>query len=313
MFHAFQHAFPAFHADAAGRDRSTTPLGVFNQPIDFEDFQWISEGTAAVAEDTEATLVRSHTELRDLHPIHRALTASDIETVEDHEDIAYRAQDFWVHVGLTKGLGLDYLKGLFRRGASPAAAAAFLAEEQQTTLGAEYWAWVKNQAIEKKIDFDGRLTDPCRIVVPRDDAVTGPVAVLAYPAAHSPPEVKGTLPRLSATVVRSSPPRMSIAPPSASAGPKKWRIRSTSMARTIALRSPTASARSSALSIVDVVYVLLANTQHERGSRLEYRCRPCRPRRRIHEPERFRTQVRDAKLQPMLPTPDRTCACLSFG
>jgi hypothetical protein len=61
---------------------------------------------------------------------------------------------------------------------------------------------VKNQAIEKTIDFDEKLTDPCRIVIPRDDPVIGPFDVLAYPAADSPPEVNGTLSRLSAAVVR---------------------------------------------------------------------------------------------------------------
>jgi hypothetical protein len=163
---------------------------------------------------------------------------------------------------------------LFRRGASPADAAGFFAEEQQTTLGAEYWAWVKNQAIEKKIDFDDRLTDPCRIVVPRDDLVTGPVAVLAYPAADSPREVKGTLPRLSATVVRIIFPQDVDRTTITVSGPEELAYKvylngeddGQDGCAAVADRERTFES----LSIVDVVYVLLANTRHEHDSRIEY-------------------------------------------
>ena len=35
----------------------------------------------------------------------------------------------------------------------------------RTLLGLEYWAWVKNQAIEKTFDYDGRLLNPCHIEI----------------------------------------------------------------------------------------------------------------------------------------------------
>ena len=51
---------------------------------------------------------------------------------------------------MKNSLGLGYLKPLFERGGTTEAAAQFFAEVHGTTLGAEYWGWVKNQAIEKE-------------------------------------------------------------------------------------------------------------------------------------------------------------------
>jgi hypothetical protein len=269
LFHAFQHDFANFHEDYDNRDTSTTVIGIFNNPTAFEDFQWISEGTATTAEDSDATLRRASTAPRDLHPTNLALTASDIKTVDDREGTAYEAQDFWVYVGLKRNLGLDYLKGLFRRGASPEDTDTFLQEEHQTTLGAEYWAWVKNQVIEKTINFDGN--DACDIVIPRDNAVIGPVSVLAYPAPDAPPEINGTLPRLTAQLVRIVFTQ-DVGPVTITAG------NSEGLAYKVYLNGESPCAEGiqdkertfEKLSIVDIVYVVLANTQYQAGSRVEY-------------------------------------------
>jgi hypothetical protein len=248
---------------------SATSDGIYSNPSAIEDVRWISEGTATTAEDSDTTLRRASTAPRDLHPTNLALTASDIKRVNDRERTAFEAQDFWVYVGLKRNLGLDYLKELFRRGASPEDTDTFLKEELQTSLGAEYWAWVKNQAIERTIDFDGN--DPCHIVIPRDNAVVGPVSVLAYPAPDAPPEVKGTLPRLTAQFVRIVFPQ-DVGPVTITAGS------SEGLAYKVYLNGESPCAEGiqdkertfEKLSIVDVVYVLVANTQYQAGSRVEY-------------------------------------------
>ena len=135
---------------------------------------------------------------RVLHPINVGLLATHYLHEDGSDWIEYRAQDFWVYFGLKAGLGLDYLMPLFDRGAGPEAADAFFAQEHQTSLGAEYWSWVKNQAMEKTIDFGGRLTDPCRI---QADVIGTPKQLL-YPPLDAPPWVEGSLPRLTSEVVR---------------------------------------------------------------------------------------------------------------
>ena len=66
---------------------------------------------------------------------------------------------------MKNSLGLDYLKPLFERGGTTEAAAQFFAEVHGTTLGAEYWGWVKNQAIEKKFKISDAMGEgKCHIV-----------------------------------------------------------------------------------------------------------------------------------------------------
>ncbi len=154
MFHAFQHGFPFYHQDIVNTEvlLELTDLEVVRELL-HDEIEWLSEGTATAAEDFAETMKRSSFE-RDLHRTDNALT-------EWGSGIEYQAQDFWVHFGLERDFGLDYLKPLFARGATTEAAAEFLAEVHQTSLGDAYWSWVKNQAIENSIDFDGELTDPC--------------------------------------------------------------------------------------------------------------------------------------------------------
>ncbi len=168
------------------------------EAIALENFGWIVEGTAAAAEDSAETMSRSQLLERALHPLDVRLTASHYLRDDGPSWIEYRAQDFWVYFGLKNGLGLDYLKPLFARGASPDAANSFFAEEYQSSLGAEYWSWVKNQAIEKTIDFDGRLTDPCHV---QTDLI-GTVKQLLYPPIDALAWVDGSLGRLTSAGFR---------------------------------------------------------------------------------------------------------------
>lgn len=237
IFHSFQYS-----KDYRLREGGVLPLNFKHEQI--ENFKWIQEGTATAAEaSSKDTMSRSRFNVPPLHPINRALVASDeyglnssVPTVPP-TSIQYSAQDFWVYFGNKHGLGLGYLKELFTRGASPEAADAFFQEVYGTSLDSEYWAWVKNQAIEKTIDFGGLvrggLVGPCSIEVSpwiatptgvtrtltRDDVVTGrplpppgnevpppgPVPWRPRPAQFSqnadPPFVMGILDRLTANVV----------------------------------------------------------------------------------------------------------------
>ena len=194
MFHAFQHDAPLFHDDYI----NTSAVNA----AEVEDLNWISEGTAAVAEDSSAQeMNRGNIVNRPLHPIYTALTASDYKHGVASEQIAYLAQDFWVYFGRKKGLGLDYLRLLFDRGANPEAADAFFRELHQTSLADEYWGWVKNQAMERTIDLDATTPDGCDIDVARDLPVIGEFQVLPYPHVEINRPLEGALPRLTAEVV----------------------------------------------------------------------------------------------------------------
>jgi hypothetical protein len=143
---------------------------------------------------------------RPLHPIYKALTASDYKpkVAKDKgipEQIAYQVQDFWVYFGRKKGLGLDYLRSLFELGATPQAADTFFRDLHQTSLADEYWAWVKNQAMERTIDLDATTPDGCDIDVGRDLPVIGQFLVMPYPQPEFNRPLDGALPRLTAQVV----------------------------------------------------------------------------------------------------------------
>ena len=200
MFHAVQHFPPAFIHDALYvKSLDGTPLTPSGTAA-IEDFQWITEGSAAAAEELGETMSRSSILPRDLHPINVALTASELSDGSDGKSrIEYQTQDFWVYFGLKNNLGLGYLKPLFDLGATAAAVDKFFANNNHaTSLGAEYWGWVKNQAIEKTIDFNGALKNPGQIEL---DLIGTPPA-LAYPPGDQEPAVGGTLPRLTSEVVR---------------------------------------------------------------------------------------------------------------
>ena len=82
------------------------------------------------------------------------------------------------------------------------AAVDFFAQDMKTSLGAEYWSWVKNQAIEKLYTLGGALTDPGRIDGDRDKSVIGAkVPVINFPTSEK-RSVTRTLPILTAGVVR---------------------------------------------------------------------------------------------------------------
>ena len=104
-----------------------------------------------------------------------------------------------MYFGSKKGLGLDYLIPLFDGGGRTAAALDFFANVHNTSFSAEYWAWVKNQTMEKAIDFDGALVNPCHI----ESGVVGIPKTIIFPSEEEGPEVStGNLPGLAAAVIK---------------------------------------------------------------------------------------------------------------
>ena len=199
MFHAFQHHFEALNRDVLNATQGVDLDNVLpSQKPAIENYGWIVEGTAAAAEDSAETMSRSRIHERLLLPLNVALTASHLAGNTDPAWIEYRAQDFWVYFGLKKNLGLIYLKTLFAYGATPAGADQFFIIEHGTSLGAEYWGWVKNQAVEKTFDSDRKLGNPGQINL----EATGTPRGLLYPPRDQLPSVEGTLPRLTSEVVQ---------------------------------------------------------------------------------------------------------------
>jgi hypothetical protein len=199
MFHAFQQHFTALHSDFLYINPLDPKNASLSEKAAIEEYKWIVEGTAAAAEESGETMSRSSILNRDLHPINVALTASELfDGSNPPSHIEYHTQDFWVYFGLKNKLGLAYLKPLFELGATAAAVDKFFTDEHGTSLGAEYWEWVKNQAIEKTIDFGGVLKNPGHIEL---DLIGTPQR-LQYPPRDQLPAVEGTLPRLTSQVVQ---------------------------------------------------------------------------------------------------------------
>jgi hypothetical protein len=130
---------------------------------------------------------------------------------------------------------------------------------------------VKNQAVEKTVDFDDALADSCHLDFPRDTPLIGAVPVLAHGEPEFPPIVKGTLPRLTAEVVRiifvrDPGPITVTVEPQPGLEYKVYLNGESPCGSEIPDRERTFQA----LSIADTVYVLLANTEYVAGSRIAY-------------------------------------------
>jgi hypothetical protein len=275
LFHAFQFGGPSFGT------QDTLVYTDYNEGSP-DEVNWIVEGTAAAAEDSDQVMRRSVRLRRGLHPVHKSLLAGDkTRGPEERVGIAYQAQDFWVYFGnKTGGLGLGYLKELFERGANVDAAVRFFAEEHATTLAAEYWSWVKNQAIEKTVDLDRALPDPCRVEIPRDAPVIGDdLPVLHYPGVEGgPATLEGTLSTMTAAVVRvevHSTVGRTLVTAGQPAGGLAYKVYVNGESG-CGDRADNERLFES-LTPEDTLYVVLANTDHEAGSRIKYTLEVKRP------------------------------------
>jgi hypothetical protein len=153
LFHAIQYAFPNVLNNAPSA--------------------WVMEGTAVAAMGWDGLMHRaSGAGAWSLRSVDVGLATEALDPATAMRP--YEAQDFWVHLfrstspnGGRRNLPLGELVSFFERGASTQSVADRF--ENPATLGYgtlsnEYWAWVKNQAYERTdVDFDGALTDPCKL------------------------------------------------------------------------------------------------------------------------------------------------------
>jgi hypothetical protein len=125
---------------------------------------WVIEGSAAAVEHSwdQMRLQRSPDYGAELRFVDLAM--SDKHQSDDLQQ--YRAQEFWVYYSQEYAQNLSFFKDIFPEGATSNAVESGLPDD--APLKEVYWGWVKNQVFEKKIDFDGILTDEC---VFQEDAV----------------------------------------------------------------------------------------------------------------------------------------------
>ena len=208
-----------------------------------------------------------------LHPIVRALTAASTSA---GDLIEYSAQDFWVYLGRQLGpqaFGITYLTELFVRGLSPEAADAMLREVHGSSLANEYFKWVKNQGIERTDDLEAPgLADPCNLELPRHGPVVGTPRERPYPGVEGPSvTVTGNLQRLSAEMVRVTVKR--------DEGPTVVTATSTDPELKFKVYldgdpacadGPDGERTFETLAKDAVVVILVANTSHAAGDRMQY-------------------------------------------
>jgi len=144
LFHAVQFNYPNVRSQPRG--------------------DWVLEGMAEAAVNSEELMHRwPKCNLRRVDvPLTQPRGAPG--TVE--ANYPYQVQDFWVYLFQVnnRALPLGELASFLVRGASIEAVAEQLASPPSSFyfgLGREYWAWAKNQVIEKTVDLDGALQNPC--------------------------------------------------------------------------------------------------------------------------------------------------------
>jgi hypothetical protein len=169
---------------------------------------------------------------------------------------------------------LDSLKPLFERGGTTEAAARFFDEVYQMSLGDEYWAWVKNQAMEKAIPLDGFLLNPCNV----QRTVIGTPQEFEYPVTN--PDgpnsliVTETLSRLTARVVpikiKEDVGRTTITAGRPDGLAYKVYLDGDPKCAEVDTEHPEYDRTFESLKAGSTIYVILANTQHEPGRRVGY-------------------------------------------
>jgi hypothetical protein len=125
---------------------------------------WVVEGMADAAIESETEMHR--TRIRLPRPVNVPLTSPAGAPGTPEASYPYQAQDFWVYLFQAnhRALSLGELGSFLNRGGSTDSVAQVLASPPSTFylgLGGEYWIWVKNQVLEKTVNFDGALTNPC--------------------------------------------------------------------------------------------------------------------------------------------------------
>lgn len=113
---------------------------------------WIVEGTA----DTGAVSLSQMNVRPDLNNnLARRVTPS---LLDGNGNLPYETQDYWAYVGRRLGLGLIYLKSIFKTGLGDPVVnvdSALTAAGYSGGLFQSYWDWVKNQTVERSVNLRG--------------------------------------------------------------------------------------------------------------------------------------------------------------
>lgn len=168
LFHAIQYAY--------SETKSLVLWGLTRH-------DWFIEGTATAAEFSyiddgpgDASMFRS--QHYPAYPIYESLR-SDIRTDQSIlgiETLKYAAQDFWVYVGRSAGLDMNYLIPILEHGPTLNNISAYLPTDVGA-LGQAYWSWIKNATFERVIETDVMHIDevaPCQLaksIVYSDDVL----------------------------------------------------------------------------------------------------------------------------------------------
>jgi hypothetical protein len=253
LFHAIQYAYP-----------NVKPSPDPTVPKSTDD--WVLEGTAeaAIASDTE--MHRSdHVWPRQLRRVDVKLAHERGKSGTPEALYPYQTQDFWVHLfradwANNRNFNLGELASFFERGATTASVADWLGNRPSVifaALGQEYWAWVKNQIMEKQETFDGKLTSPCQL---QQDLISLPA--FSYPAVQ---HVFGFFESLQSTGVRidiSQDVRFITvtAERSGEVSDLAFKVYVEGAQDCVAI--PEGARLFSSLPKGSILYVILANTQH---------------------------------------------------
>jgi hypothetical protein len=114
--------------------------------------EWIREGMAAAAEESDANVMVRSQLFTDLRQV-------DVHLESQAYPDKYAAQDFWVYYGRQiGGGGLGLFASLFDVGVETQDVATWLGQEQ---FKSAYRQWAKNQVMAEEELFDGALGPEC--------------------------------------------------------------------------------------------------------------------------------------------------------
>ncbi len=142
-FHATQYAYPPVLVDYEGG----------------KDEAWIIEGMATTVEESYFVDEMLRSEVGGWIELHKVDVTLTSEVGLDE----YFAQDFWVHYGQnmgSNGSNMSYLQDILMAGAKTENVVNVLGDGSHLKA---YWEWVKNQVMEKDVDFGGVLQNPCNV------------------------------------------------------------------------------------------------------------------------------------------------------
>jgi hypothetical protein len=179
----------------------------------------------------------------------------------------YQAQDFWVYLFQAnhRALPLGELDSFLERGLTTESVAEVLANPPYFGLGREYWAWAKNQVLEKTVDFDGALTNPCVLDHSRFDKSGKDGAFMSWPASdHVFGDVEGLEAMLVTIEFTTAANNVTITAEGGGENVLAYKVFRDGEANCAdPVKFPDGKREFDAIAQGDLVYVLLADMQYD--------------------------------------------------